>query len=203
MGVRQGAIVRRDNALLCISVGTFLLWLLLVAIAAATTPKPHLIAPVTVTRTPSPQANRDFIRPWPSSKGLILSPQGMNPAGLTPPSALSSPATATVPLSPSDSPRSVATQRPAAVTPPAAAGPSAEQWAILRHCESGDDYSQRANPHYRGGYQIGFVEWRTYGGTGYDPADATPAEQDAVALRLWQARGWEPWAASSKCTGLR
>lgn len=170
---------------------------------AAPTPAPaHLIAPVTLTRSPSPAANRDLQRPWLPSKGP-QSPQGMNPAGLTPPSALSSPAAATVPTSPSDSPRSVATQRPAAVTPPAAAGPSAQQWAILRHCESGDDYANKQNPRYRGAYQIGFQEWAEYGGTGYDPADASPAEQDAVALRLWQARGWEPWAASSGCTGLR
>jgi muramidase (phage lysozyme) len=73
----------------------------------------------------------------------------------------------------------------------------------LRRCESGDQYGNKENVLYRGAYQIGFVEWRTYGGTGYDPADASPAEQDAVALRLWQARGWEPWASSSACSGLR
>jgi muramidase (phage lysozyme) len=70
-------------------------------------------------------------------------------------------------------------------------------------CESSDQYGNKLNPLYRGAYQIGFREWTEYGGTGHDPADAPPAVQDAVALRLWQARGWEPWASSEKCTGLR
>lgn len=81
--------------------------------------------------------------------------------------------------------------------------PTATQWAKLRWCESRDHYDERANPKYRGAYQIGFYEWAHYGGAGRDPADASPAEQDAVALRIWQARGWEPWQASSSCTGLR
>ena len=33
------------------------------------------------------------------------------------------------------------------------------------------------------------------GGTGY-PNDASPATQDALALRLWQQRGWGPWACA-------
>ena len=172
---------------------------------AAPTPAPtRLIAPLDLTRSPSPAANRDLHRPWLPSTAPPSETEGVTPAVTIPAVGHWRPAAATEHPSPSALPRhSATTQRPAAVTPPAAAGPSAEQWAILRHCESGGDYGQRANPNYRGGYQIGFREWREYGGTGYDPADATPAEQDAVALRLWQARGWEPWAASSGCTGLR
>jgi hypothetical protein len=82
-------------------------------------------------------------------------------------------------------------------------GPTAQQWAKLRWCESRDRYGNKLNPLHRGAYQIGFVEWATYGGTGHDPANASPAEQDLIALRLWQARGWEPWDSSSKCTGLQ
>ena len=34
--------------------------------------------------------------------------------------------------------------------------------------------------------------WRAYGGEG-DPIDASEAEQDRVALRLYRARGTSPW----------
>lgn len=80
--------------------------------------------------------------------------------------------------------------------------PTAAQWARLRMCESSDNYAQRANPHYRGAYQIGFAEWSNKGGF-YDPADAPAALQDQRALEMWQARGWSPWYSSSGCSGLR
>lgn len=92
-----------------------------------------------------------------------------------------------------------------------ASGPTASQWATLRRCESGGLYGNKQNPRYRGAYQIGFTEWANYGGTKpygdppavyTDPADAPPSLQDLVALRMWQARGWQPWSSSSKCTGL-
>lgn len=105
--------------------------------------------------------------------------------------------------SPSPEPVSVAAGSPAAVpVGGAASGPTASQWATLRRCESGGLYGNKQNPLYRGAYQIGFTEWAAYGGTGRDPADAPPAEQDAVALRMWQARGWQPWSSSSKCSHL-
>lgn len=65
----------------------------------------------------------------------------------------------------------------------------------LGQCESGQNYTNKRNPKYRGYYQIGYREWAGAGGTG-DPADAPPAEQDARALRLYQARGWYPWTCA-------
>ena len=160
---------------------------------AAPTPAPtRLIAPTNLTATPrtsAPPVNRSFAR-------LPIGPTD-HPTpvvGRTQPSP-------SAPL-----PRSVATQRPAAADPSAAAGPDVvlpPDWHRLAVCESGDQPHNRQNPRYRGWFQIGYVEWRTYGGVGRDPADATPAEQYRVALRMYAARGWEPWASSEHCTGLR
>lgn len=73
-----------------------------------------------------------------------------------------------------------------------AASPRTLNWPALRRCESGGDYHNRRNPVDRGGYQIDRRTWATVGGTG-DPADASPAEQDARALLLYQRRGRTPW----------
>jgi hypothetical protein len=63
----------------------------------------------------------------------------------------------------------------------------------IAQCESG------GNPHavdpsgtYRGKYQFDYQTWQANGGTG-DPAAAPEAEQDRIALRLYQQRGASPW----------
>jgi len=97
-----------------------------------------------------------------------------------------------------------ATARPAAVrrvapaprpTPPAVAsdGPSDAQWARLRECESGGDYTAvSASGRYRGAYQFDLRTWQSVGGSG-DPAAAPPAEQDLRARLLYEARGSRAW----------
>ena len=65
-------------------------------------------------------------------------------------------------------------------------------WRALRECESSNNYSDRDSATYRGAYQFDRQTWRTVGGTG-DPADASAAEQDMRALRLYQERGRQPW----------
>jgi hypothetical protein len=80
------------------------------------------------------------------------------------------------------------------------AGPPAEQWAALRDCESGGDYSI-TNPSgkYRGAYQFDRSTWNSVAErhaqalVGVDPAAASPAEQDAMALALYTERGARPW----------
>lgn len=67
-------------------------------------------------------------------------------------------------------------------------------WAALRRCESGGDYTNRRNPTYRGAYQFDRSTWASAGGTG-DPADARPEEQDMRARRLYSQRGAQPWPA--------
>ena len=86
---------------------------------------------------------------------------------------------------------------PVAVLPP---GPSAEQWAALRECESGGDYSI-TNPSgkYRGAYQFDRRTWNSVAErhaphlVGVDPAAASPSDQDAMAYALHSERGARPW----------
>jgi len=83
---------------------------------------------------------------------------------------------------------------------PVPAGPSSEQWAALRKCESGGDYSV-TNPSgkYRGAYQFDRSTWNSVAGrhapglVGVDPAAASPADQDAMAQALYGERGARPW----------
>jgi len=77
----------------------------------------------------------------------------------------------------------------------AAADPSADDWYRLRVCESGNNYAINTGNGYFGAYQFDLGTWRSVGGSGY-PNDASPATQDALALRLWQQRGWGPWACA-------
>lgn len=67
----------------------------------------------------------------------------------------------------------------------------------VAQCESGGNAHNRGNPRYRGKWQMGYAEWADEGGTG-DPADASEAEQDFRAWKLWKARGWSPW----QCAGM-
>ena len=86
---------------------------------------------------------------------------------------------------------------PTPVLPP---GPSAEQWAALRECESGGNYAA-TNPSgkYRGAYQFDRPTWDSVASrhapylVGVDPAAASPADQDAVAWALYSERGASPW----------
>ncbi len=63
--------------------------------------------------------------------------------------------------------------------------------AKLRSCEGGYSSWNPAGPYY-GAYQFGQGTWASVA----DPAkygNASPAEQDAAAHRLYQKRGWSPW----------
>lgn len=67
----------------------------------------------------------------------------------------------------------------------------------IGYCESRNNYADKGNPFYRGYYQMGYREWFDTGGRkGQDPADAAPAEQDARAQLLYEARGFEPWTCA-------
>lgn len=70
-----------------------------------------------------------------------------------------------------------------------------ENWQKLRQCESGNDYTNKHNPRYRGAYQFAFGTWGNYGGY-YDPADAPAAVQDAKAQMLFNSSGWRPWGCA-------
>jgi hypothetical protein len=68
----------------------------------------------------------------------------------------------------------------------------------IAECESGGDPTAvSADGTYRGKYQFTRATWRQLGGRG-DPADASEAEQDRRALKLYRARGTAPWPTCSK-----
>ncbi len=75
---------------------------------------------------------------------------------------------------------------------PVFSGSFADALAKLRACESGGNYANKKNPLYRGAYQYSYATWGNKYGI-YDPADATPAQQDQAAWETYQRRGWQPW----------
>lgn len=78
-------------------------------------------------------------------------------------------------------------------------GPTAEQWAALRACESGGDYSINTGNGYYGAYQFSADTWdwvasnRFPNLVGVLPHEASPAQQDAMAYALYSMRGASPW----------
>ena len=93
----------------------------------------------------------------------------------------------------------------------ATAGPTEEQWEALRQCESSGNYraiSISPAGRYRGAYQFSRSTWDWVAPqigadylVGVDPAEASPADQDRMALALWEMNGWGPWPACSKRLG--
>ena len=75
---------------------------------------------------------------------------------------------------------------------PSFSGDFAAALAKLRACEAGGNYANKKNPLYRGAYQFSYSTWGNKYGI-YDPADATPAQQDQAARELYVRRGWQPW----------
>ena len=92
------------------------------------------------------------------------------------------------------------TTAPVATTTVPVDGPTPEQWAALRHCESGGRYDAVSpTGAYRGAYQYSQATWDWVAGfadpslVGVDPAAAAPADQDAQALALFDRQGASPW----------
>lgn len=84
--------------------------------------------------------------------------------------------------------------------------PTSEQWAALRQCEAGGNY-QISDPSdtYHGAYQFNQQTWddtaKRQGRTdleGVKPSNATPADQDAMAVALYTRRGRQPWGGCGR-----
>jgi hypothetical protein len=78
----------------------------------------------------------------------------------------------------------------------ASSAPSGDVTTILEQiaqCESGGDPTAvSADGRYFGKYQFSRATWRSVGGRG-NPADASEAEQDRRAARLYRRAGTSPW----------
>ena len=79
-------------------------------------------------------------------------------------------------------------------------GPTAEQWAALRNCESSGRYDAISpSGRYRGAYQFSQATWDWVASfsnpvlVGVDPAVASVADQDAQAFALYDRNGAGPW----------
>jgi hypothetical protein len=63
----------------------------------------------------------------------------------------------------------------------------------VAECESGGNpRAVSAGGRYRGKYQFSIDTWQSLGGEG-DPVDASEAEQDRIALKLYRRSGTAPW----------
>lgn len=66
----------------------------------------------------------------------------------------------------------------------------------IAQCESGGDpRAVSSNGLYRGKFQFSRSTWKAVGGRGDDPAAASEAHQDRMALRLYRQQGVAPWPA--------
>jgi len=66
----------------------------------------------------------------------------------------------------------------------------------IAECESGGNpRAVSSNGMYRGKFQFSRSTWKSIGGRGDDPADASETHQDRMALRLYRQQGVAPWPA--------
>ena len=78
-----------------------------------------------------------------------------------------------------------------------ASGSAASILARIAQCESGGNPAAISpGGQYRGKYQFTRATWHAMGGSG-DPARASEATQDRLAMALYRARGTSPWPACS------
>ncbi len=148
----------------------------------------------------------------PTTTAATLAPRERAEVTLPPTTA---PPTTAAPTTAAPTTQAPTTQAPTTTAPPtteapattAAAGePTAAQWAALRACESGGNYSiVSSNGLYHGAYQFSRATWdsvaRSAGQThlvGIAPHTVSAAEQDLLALVLWRASGWQPWPHCGK-----
>ncbi|MEU2562667.1 transglycosylase family protein [Streptomyces longispororuber] len=76
-------------------------------------------------------------------------------------------------------------------------------WDRIARCESGGNWQINTGNGYSGGLQFSASTWRAYGGTAYAPtaAQASKAQQIAVAAKVQRAQGWGAWPSCSARAG--
>jgi cell division protein FtsN len=92
-------------------------------------------------------------------------------------------------------------QQAAQPVPAPAASSTSDDFARLRQCESGGNYSDDTGNGYYGAYQFSESTWQSLGYPGI-PSDASPAQQDQAAQQLQAQDGWSPWPSCSAQLGL-
>jgi LysM repeat protein len=74
-------------------------------------------------------------------------------------------------------------------------------WACIAQHESGGNPATNTGNGYYGGLQFSLSTWLANGGTG-NPADASIAQQEAIANRVLASSGWGAWPNTSVMCGL-
>ncbi len=86
-------------------------------------------------------------------------------------------------------------------------GDFATALAALRNCEArANGYTTNTGNGFYGAYQFTLTTWRSHAPDGWKdvlPSTAPPSVQDAAAVHLYNARGWQPWPACSEKLGLQ
>lgn len=77
----------------------------------------------------------------------------------------------------------------------------AADFAAIRNCESSGNYSLNTGNGYYGAYQFSYSTWIGLGGTGL-ASNASPAQQDAAAYKLYSSSGWSAWPECAAIAGL-
>ena len=112
-------------------------------------------------------------------------------------SALQSVRSATIAATAAPAPSPVSTPYltgPGSSTGQASGLPTTGTWGcIIRHESGGNPSAVSPNGLYFGLFQFDIGTWESVGGSG-SPADASVAEQWALAQRLYSERGWQPWS---------
>jgi len=88
------------------------------------------------------------------------------------------------------------TAAPAVVTTNDSNSVATADWQCIRVHESGDNYNNANMP--SGAYGILMSTWQSFGYSGW-PYQASPAVQDALALRLHGEDGFGPWSSRFAC----
>ncbi|HEV3266660.1 MAG TPA: transglycosylase family protein [Acidimicrobiales bacterium] len=124
--------------------------------------------------------------PVAAAPAVAVAPAPTNPAPPTTTSTTTSPTTTTTTSAP----------------PAAPYVSTGGQFAELRECESGNNYSDNTGNGYYGAYQFSLQTWQGIGYSGL-PSDASPSLQDQAAQQLQAQSGWGQWPACSAELGLR
>jgi hypothetical protein len=123
---------------------------------------------------------------------------------------VSAPVETTAPVATAPAPAAAPTAPPGTTTaPPPVAVPSptsgegatAQDFAELRQCESGDNYTEDTGNGFYGAYQFDAPTWADLGFPGR-PDQEPPAMQDQAAEELQARSGWGQWPACSAALGL-
>ena len=75
----------------------------------------------------------------------------------------------------------------------------------IKQCESGGNYRAINAAGYYGAYQFSPSTWNSTANAagrpdlvGVRPDNASPADQDAMAIKLHSLRGWQPWGCARR-----